>query len=63
MHDITGHILGMDTQIIFIRQRQQGGLVGGTQSDFHGGTVFDQPRNQPPDVIGGFEFRRFPDGQ
>ncbi len=63
MHDIIGNILGVDTQIIFIGQRQKRGLMGGAQADFHGGTVFYKAGNQPPDVIGGLQFRCFTNRQ
>ena len=63
MHYIIGHIFSMDTQIIFIRQRQQGGLMGGAQTNLHGGAVFDEMGNQAPDVVGGRQLRGFTDGQ
>ena len=63
MHDVIGYVLGVDTQVILVSQRQQCGLVGGAQPEVHCGAVLNEARNQPPDVIGRIQLRCFSDGQ
>ena len=53
----------MNAEIVLVRQRQQGRLGGGAQTDLHGGAVVDQPGNVTGNQVGGFRLRRHAEGQ
>jgi len=61
MHHVAGEVLGVDPQVVFVRESQQHRLGSGSQPDGDGGSILDQPRgDQPRNSLGGLDFRGFP---